>query len=513
MLIDDTLEVKEVISSGEEKFEHFRNRIGLFIGPLAFLIIYFIPINGLNEQAHTLSAILAWTCIWWITEPIPIPVTALLASVFCILFHLTDAKKMFSSYADPIIFLFLGSFILANAMAYHGLDKRFAFKILSLKGIGDHSGRLLFAFGAITAIISMWISNTATTAMMFPIAVGIVAVYEKVVSELNDGKFKKTRFATGIMLMTAYAASAGGIGTPVGTPPNLIGIGMLENLAHIKISFFQWMAFAVPLLFFMYLFLFGLMYLLHKPEIKDLAGASSLIKHASLSLGKLTRGEINCLIAFFTAVSLWIIPGILSIIYTTNSQIYKSYNSIFPESVVALIAVFILFLLPVNWKQREFTITWRQAVKIDWGTLILFGGGIALGNLMFETKLADFFGKWLLSFSGVSSIWGITLIAIYLGIIVSEATSNTASANMVVPVIISICLAANMNPVPASVGATLGASWGFMLPVSTPPNSIVYGSGMVPITKMIRAGILFDIFGGLIIWLGIRILSPIVGFM
>ena len=165
----------------------------------------------------------------------------------------------------------------------------------------------------------------------------------------------------------------------------------------------------------------------------------------------------------------------------------------------------------MNWKEREFTISWKQATKIDWGTLLLFGGGISLGNLMFDTKLAEAVGKGLLTLSGATSVWGITFAAIFISILVSEATSNTASANMVVPVMISLSIAAGVNPVPPAIGATLGASWGFMLPVSTPPNAIVYGSGMIPITKMIRAGIWFDILGGLLLWVGLRVLLPIVG--
>ena len=182
-----------------------------------------------------------------------------------------------------------------------------------------------------------------------------------------------------------------------------------------------------------------------------------------------------------------------------------------PEGVAALVGAMLLFLLPVNWKEREFTMTWSQATKIDWGTLLLFGGGITLGNLMFETKLAEVIGKNLLEMSGATSMWGITFGAIFIAILVSETTSNTASANMVVPVMISLAQAAGVNPIPPAIGATLGASWGFMLPVSTPPNAIVYGSGMIPITKMIRAGIFFDILGGLVIWLGLWILLPLVG--
>jgi sodium-dependent dicarboxylate transporter 2/3/5 len=182
-----------------------------------------------------------------------------------------------------------------------------------------------------------------------------------------------------------------------------------------------------------------------------------------------------------------------------------------PEGVAAIIGASLLFLIPVSWKTRQFTITWKQATQIDWGTLLLFGGGIALGSLMFETKLAEIIGTSLLKITGATSVWGITFCAIFIAILVSETSSNTASANMVIPVMIALAQAAGVNPIPPAIGATLGASWGFMLPVSTPPNAIVYGSGMVPITAMIRAGIFFDILGGLLIWSCLYILLPLVG--
>ncbi len=182
-----------------------------------------------------------------------------------------------------------------------------------------------------------------------------------------------------------------------------------------------------------------------------------------------------------------------------------------PEGVAAVIGALLLFLLPVDWKKREFTISWTQATKIDWGTLLLFGGGITLGTMMFDTKLAEVIGTSLLKMSGATSVWGITFGAIYIAMLVSETSSNTASANMVIPVMIALAQAAGVNPLPPAIGATLGASWGFMLPVSTPPNAIVYGSGMVPITSMIRAGIFFDLLGGLVIWGGLYVLLPLVG--
>ena len=505
--MEPEIQIQETLSPTEEKFEEFRKKIGFFLGPAGFLIFYFLPFSSLTYQAHALVAVISWVVLWWITEPVPIPVTALLGAILCIILGVGDAKQVFSSFADPTIYLFMGSFIVAKAMSVHELDKRFAYSILSIRFLQKNTFRILLTFGGISAFISMWISNTATTAMMLPIGIGLISIIERI----SDNSKKSTKFATGMMLMAAYAASTGGIGTPVGSPPNLIGLAMIEKFTQITIPFFKWMTFAVPILIIMYVILFFLIYFLHKPEVKSIKSSRDLIPQLKINLGKWTKGQRNTLIAFSVTVLLWVFPGIISVIYGTSSREYQIFNGSVPEASAAIIGSILLFLLPVSWKEKKFTITWKQAIDIDWGTLILFGGGITLGNLMFQTKLADAVGKGLLQFSGVESMWGITLAAIFISIIVSEATSNTASANMVVPVIISICLAAGINPLPPAIGATLGASWGFMLPVSTPPNAIVYGSGLVPITKMIKTGIIFDILGGLLIWLMLRLLMPIVG--
>lgn len=506
-------ELKETLSEKEEVFEKWRNTIGLFLGPLAALAVYFMDMPSLSPKAHTLAAILIWIVVWWVCEPIPLPMSALFSSVLCVVLGVADAKTVFAPYADPIIYLFLGSFMLAEAMAIHGLDKRFAYGIMSLKLVGNSTGRILLAFGFICAFLSMWISNTASAAMMFPIALGIVYAMADITAKQTGTRLDplKLRFGTGMMLMAAYAASAGGVATPVGTPPNLIGIAMIEKFCGVKISFFHWMSFALPLLLFLFVLLYFLMYFLHKPEVARIEGSTEFVAEQRTQLGKWTRGQKNALLCFLITVTLWLIPGILALFYGETSTTAKAYSKTMPEGVAALIGAALLFLLPVNWKEREFTISWKQAIRIDWGTLLLFGGGITLGSLMFQTKLAEVIGTGLLKMSGATSVWGITFGAIFIAILVSETSSNTASANMVIPVMIALAQAAGVNPVPPAIGATLGASWGFMLPVSTPPNAIVYGSGMVPITAMIRAGIFFDILGGLVIWAGLYILLPIVG--
>lgn len=504
--LEKQIEVRQQLSDAEIRFERWRNTIGIFLGPVVFLVLALLPFPTLPPAAHKLLAILGLVITFWVTEPIPIPVTALLGAALCVILGVGPDKEVLASFAHPIVFLFIGSFIIAEAMKVHGLDRRFAYAILSVRWVGNSSYRLLFAVGLIAAALSMWLSNTATTAMLFPIALGILRALEEV--EVKES-FRK--LGTGMMLLVAYAGSVGGISTPVGTPPNLIGIGMIDRLLGRKISFFEWMSFALPITLVMFLVLFVLIVILHPPEKRRLSGIREYIAKKRDRLGKWTRGEKNALVAFGIAVTFWILPGLFAVLGSGFSPYRAFFKSHLPEGIVALVAASSLFLLPVDWKDRKFTLSWRQATKIDWGTIILFGGGLTLGSLMFSTGLADAIGSCLMGTTGASSQWGITLLAIVLGVLMSEATSNTASANMVVPVMIAIAQSCGVNPLPPALGACLGASFGFMLPVSTPPNAIVYSSGRIPITKMIRTGVFFDISGSVIIWVGLRILCPLLG--
>ncbi len=523
----NTAEVNESLSALEKAFEKWRKTVGFFASPLVFLLLYFTPMEGLSKEAHRLAAVLGLVLVSWITEALPIPVTALLGATLCVLFQVAPAAEVFAPFADPIIFLFIGSFILAEGMRQHHLERRFALAIFSIRGVGDNPYGLLCACGLISALLSMWMSNTAATAMMLPIGVGLLRAMEDLTSEGASGEPTGKnwgRYHTGVMLIIAYGASVGGIGTPVGSPPNLIGIGLIEKLAGVKIHFFQWMALCIPLMLVMFVVLFTLLAFLHPPSPRPrgdqggaggwryLVGTAEYIQARRAELSKWTPGQRNALIAFGTAVFLWVLPGFLAILLGAESPVLKSYNARFHEGVVALLAAGLLFFLPTHWKRREFTLTWERAVQIDWGTILLFGGGLSLGKLMFQTQLAEAIGKGFIGMVGASSLWGITFFAIMLGIVISETTSNTASANMVIPVMIAISQAAGVSSVPPALGACLGASFGFMLPVSTPPNAIVYGSGLVPILGMMRAGILFDLCGLILIWLGLRILCPLLGF-
>jgi sodium-dependent dicarboxylate transporter 2/3/5 len=229
------------------------------------------------------------------------------------------------------------------------------------------------------------------------------------------------------------------------------------------------------------------------------------------SLGAWTPGQVNTLIAFGFAIVLWVAPGVMELMLGKEHALVKFTTTHLPEGIVALLAACLLFALPTNRREGTFTLTWQDATRIDWGTILLFGGGMSLGSLMFSTGVAEAMGRSVTSLTGAQSLWGLTAAAIAMGILVSETTSNTTSANVLIPVVIALAQAAKINPIPPALGACLGASYGFMLPVSTPPNAIVYGSGLVPIPRMVRAGVLFDMAGFVIIWLGLRVLCPLMG--
>ncbi len=500
-------EIMGNLTQTEERFENWRQTTGLWLGPVVFCVLLLLPFPFLTPAAHRLSAILGWVLVYWMCEPIPLAVTALLGSSLCVVLGVAEAKDLLASFGDPVVFVFLGSFLLAEAMMVHGLDRRIALTILSIRWLANSVYRVVFLFGILAAFISMWLSNTATTAMLLPIALGMLGEM-RVMLEQQTGKsveISRMRLSRGLLLMTAYAASVGGIGTPVGTPPNLIGIGMIHKLIGVQITFVDWMKLAFPILIVMYMVLFVLIFWFHPPEVRKLEGLADYFQERRKALGGWSRGQVNSMVAFLTAVILWIIPGILGLLSGGDSPLLASYQKLVPEGIAALLAACLLFILPVDYRKRQFTLSWQQAVRIDWGTILLFGGGIALGSLSFSTGLAAAVGHAILHTTGVTSLAGITFLSILLGVLVSETTSNTASANMVIPVAIAVAQAAQLDPLVPALGACLGASYGFMLPVSTPPNAIVYGTGMIPITSMIKTGLVFDLLGVFLIWGGLKV--------
>lgn len=484
-----------------------RKRIGFFIGPLLFFAVYFAPLLPQSPKAHRLLAVFFLVVVWWITECIPIPITALLIPVFITALQIAPVKEAFAPFSNPIIMLFLGSFILARAMSVHSLDQKLAYSILSMKSIAHKKIRILFAMGLTATFLSMWISNTATTAMMFPIALGVLGSFDS--EKREKGTFS---FSVVLLLTLAYSASVGGIGTPIGSPPNLIAIGMLEKLADYRITFFQWMMTGFLVLVPMFLVLFFFMKFKLKGEKKSGDLASPLpFKGKKIEQG-LTKAQKNVLTAFSVTVFLWIFPGFISLVWGREAPLFLWLKEHFPESVAVLIGAGLLFLLPVNLRRGQFTLSLKEALKIDWGTLLLFGGGLSLGFQMFETGLADVIGNFFISLAGGSaSLAVITLLSIILSVYLTEVTSNTASASMIIPIIFAISNKALINPLPPVLGSAIGCSFAFMLPVATPPNAIIYGSRLISLPHMMKCGLWLNIFGILIIWVVVGFIAPLLG--
>jgi sodium-dependent dicarboxylate transporter 2/3/5 len=311
--------------------------------------------------------------------------------------------------------------------------------------------------------------------------------------------------------MLAYGASVGGLLTPVGSPPNLIGRGLIEEATGETITFASWMALAAPICIAMFVVLAIVLLLLNKPEIRDITGVEEYVAAERERMGKFSPAERNTLIAFVFTVSLWILPGFVALFAGAESDAYLTVTDRLDEGVVAVLGASLLFLLPTDWGKREFTLNWSDAQRIDWGTVVLFGTGIIFGTMLEDTGLAETIGKGSFDALGLSSTIAITAFAIVLAIAVSETTSNTASAAVVVPIIIPIAVAAGINPFVPALAATFAASFGFMLPVSTPQNAVVYGSGVVPITKMIRSGAAFDVLGALLILVLLPIMVGVLG--
>ena len=489
----------------ESSFDRKRHIFGAIFGPAFALLVYLLPIAGLadNPEAHKLLAIVTFVAFWWICEPVPIPVTSLIAPTLCVIFGVTSATNAFSAFANPMIFLFMGGFLIAKGMMVNGLDKRIAYGIMSMKWVGDSPRRIFLAIGLACMICSGWISNTATAAMMFPIALGLLeAIREMMAAGGKDIDLSKYKYATGLMLMTAYACSIGGVLTPIGTPPNIIMIGFLRELAPEapQISFFDWMIWGFIAMALFFIITFFVLQKMFPADIKHLDGAKEFIQDKKKSLGRWTRAQKNTLVAFLIAVVLWVFPGILSAIQNiapdaVNADFVNKYNSHFPEAIAAMVGGLMMFLLPVDLKKGKMTMSWKEGLSgIDWGTLLLFGGGLSIGGMTFSTGLSQWIGESLTSALGgqPSEYLFLTLFAV-TALLLSELTSNTAVANLMGPIAIATAVSLGFSPLPVCVVMALCTSLAFMLPVSTPPNAIVYASGYIPITKMIKAGVLLDI--------------------
>ena len=465
-------------------FNDRRHKFGLFFGPIAFVALLLYPMESLSPEAHRLAAVLTLVIIFWVTEALPLAVTALLGPTLAVVLRISPAVEAFAPMANPLIFLFIGSFILAQGLFVHRVNERIAHNVLSWKVIGARPARILLAYGMLAAFLSAWMSNTATAAMLVPIGMSLVAFME-------TEKAVPPSYGTALMLMTAYGCSIGGMATPVGTPPNLIAIGMIDELLGVRINFVDWMFVAAPITLALLILVAIYLNLVGRAGAVEIAGLEQVVAARRAALGPWKRGEWNAVIACGVTVFLWVVPGLLPLVLGRDHPVAQMVLTSFPEAVAALIGVVVLFVLPVSSTQRS-TISWKQASQIDWGTVLLFGGGLALGSLSASTGLALVLGEAITGWLPTESVVPLTFAAAVFTVILSEAMSNTAATTIAVPIVISIAQSAGVDPVIPAVAAALSASVAIVLPVSTPPNAIVYASGRVPITKMITYGLVID---------------------
>lgn len=465
---------------------------------IVFLLMTFLPylvLSFFQPNYYKVMAIFISIVLMWFTEVIPLAVTGLMVPLLAILFGVASTKEAFAPFGNQILFLFMGSFFMAKAMEKHGWDKRMAYTFLA-SSIGAKSLQgVLIQVAFICWVLSMWISNTAACAIIVPIILGLMETLKSSLKDESD----RTNLQTSFLLTAAFASSIGGMATPVGSPPNLMAIQFLKTKG-IEISFLEWMGYGLPVSMAMLaalLFILKWRYPMPRVELK---AVRSLFKSELEGLGKIKKTEWQVMAVFFLAVILWVMPGLLKIILPNHwSGLSQKLNDILPMGGVGVMASSLLFVLPSD-TPGEANLTWSEANTIDWGTIWLFGGGLAMGSLLDKSGLAAYAGGLL--FGGSFNFYVLAFIVIITGVLLSEFSSNTASTAIIVPLLLgSLSIWGETHTTSLVIAAAFGASFGFMLPVSTPPNAIVYGTGKLPLKEMIKTGSLFDITGSLIIWI------------
>jgi sodium-dependent dicarboxylate transporter 2/3/5 len=498
-------------------------RVGLVLGISLFILILTLPTFSAFEStaAHILEthhapieaselarsmqvvlALLALMVCCWLTEAIPLPATALLPAAVLPLLHISGVhgsavheftpRNVLANYANPVIYLFFGGFLLAAAMQKWKLDRRFTLWLLTRGNLANDSAYVLLGLMVVTAFLSMWISNTAATAMMLPLGFGVLS--------LLNAEPGKSKFGTALMLGIAWAASIGGVGTIIGTPPNGIVLGILnttfaDDPTYQRITFLDWMLFGIPYVLCFLPVVWLLLLKLYPPEVKKLPGGKERLVEERNQLGSMSAGERRTLAVFVLGVTLWVSnpfwPSLLPESISTQLEWVDEFS-------IGLLLGVAMFFVPVDVRKHGFILDWSDTRFVDWGTLLLFGGGIALSDAMFKTGLAQWIATSFVGFFGPPSTLVMMFIVILLVDFLTEITSNTAVTSMMVPVVISVAIQTGENPVTIAIAAALAASMAFMLPVATPPNALVYATGYVRLRDMIRAGLVLDVVGWMV---------------
>jgi len=481
--------------------------IFLFAGVAVSSALYFINPFAVEPEANKVLAIAGLMITWWVTEALPMPVVALLPLILFPLLHITKLEDTASSYANPIIFLFMGGFMLGLAIEKWNLHRRIALNIIRITGTSGN--RIVLGFIMATGLLSMWLSNTATTMMMFPIALSVIHVMKE--NHKGDGNI--ANFSLTIMLVIAYASNIGGIATIIGTPPNVAYVGYIEKKYHYTIDFVNWMMICTPLAILLLISLYWVMVKwLFPNRIKSDDGTKQLIRNELNQLGPFSVAERRVLIIFAGTALLWITRGIIN----ESQSLFK-----LDDTIIAVMCAVALFICPSGTfltdsskesfgptvENNDSILEWSDTSKMAWGILLLFGGGIALANTLEKAGLIQQLGHWLAQFAGNGFVllFVITLVSLFI----SELMSNVAQVIVFAPVVSSLADALGMNPLLLGIPMTLAASCASMLPMGTPPNAIVFASGHIKLRQMTKAGFVMNIISVILITVFCWFLLPL----
>jgi len=472
-----------------------RGQIGLVLGLAAFALTFALPVpEGMTSPAWRTAGLGLLMAVWWISEALPIPVTALLPLVLLPVLGVRSIDEAAAPYANPVIFLFMGGFLIAAALERCGLHMRMALTILRFGG--TRPPQLVGTFMVATAFLSLWVSNTATVAMMLPLAVSILALVGR---SRTPGTAGDVNFPVALMLGLAYAATIGGLGTLIGTPPNALLAGFMSETYGVEIGFVQWMFLGVPLaVVALPVTWFLLVRVVFRVSNQPIVGGRQIIRQELAALGRPSRAE-------WTVGSVTALTALAWLVRPQLDDVVPGLS----DTGIAIAGATLMFLIPVSWKRFESALDWTAAERLPWGVLVLFGGGLSLAGAIEATGLAEWIGASL-SWVGGWPLLPVTLVVTTVVVFLTELTSNTATTAAFLPVVGSLATAIGVEPLMLAVPAALAASCAFMLPVATPPNAIVYGTGHVTIPQMVRAGLVLNVVFVVLVTAFVIVLSPIV---
>ncbi|RKN83582.1 SLC13 family permease [Ulvibacterium marinum] len=470
-------------------------KLGLFLGPILFFVIINLPFQLVSEQGDAVIGVAVWMVIWWITEAVSISVTALLPLLLFPILKVMPMTDVGANYGSPIVFLFFGGFVMALALEKVNLHKRIALSIIKVTGTTPN--KVVLGFMIATASLSMWISNTASTVVMLPIAMSVIGL---LINDADGFTKNDQNFALSVMLGIAFSANAGGIATVIGTPPNSVMIGLLENEYNIEISFLKWMVIGVPFSFVMiaisYLVLVKWMF--PNKQLKFTA-SKEVINSELQKLGPTSGKEKMVLVIFGITVFLWIFRTLI--------------NKIFPalglsDTIISMFAAISLFAAPYNLRKGDFLIHWRDTSKLAWGILILFGGGLALAKGMSVSGIVDMVANAIAA-SEISILLTAALL-IFLMLFMTELMSNVALVAVLAPVVAGIAIGLEIPILYLLIPVTIASSCAFMLPMATPPNAIVFASGYIRVHQMARVGIMLNLIAVGLLILMFQFILPLI---